>query len=342
MIRENGNVLIIADDRKFLGGIVRIIEKTTAAGVKLSVESVPFDLAAVKIKNKTPDAIIIDGDRWEKEKVADYIRKLMPKFFRPVIVCTVQHNSNYGFMNAGAMDVILKPEEDAELFSTRICQSLNRLLKKTADDLKLQAKIQTRNQGSIIAIGGSTGSTQALPVILEKLQGQYDLPPIVAVLHMPETYTKIYAEQLDKTTSFNVIEAKSGLYLKNNMVVIAKGGEHLRVFNDKEGYFITSEPGVKVSGHCPSVNVLFDSVAYCGKHKAVGVILTGMGSDGAAGMLNMKKMGSFTIGQDEESSVVYGMPRAAFENGSVRRQMSLDNIAGEIMLDLKLITKEAK
>jgi hypothetical protein len=115
--------------------------------------------------------------------------------------------------------------------------------------------------------------------------------------------------------------ATSGLYLKNNMVVIAKGGEHLRVFHDKEGYFVTSEAGVRVSGHCPSVNVLFDSVAYCGKNKAVGVILTGMGADGATGLLNMKKMGSYTIGQDEASSVVYGMPRAAFENGSVRRQI---------------------
>ena len=342
MIHENGRVLIISDDRKFLGGIVRIIEKTTAAGVRLSIESVPFDLAPVSIKNKTPDVVIIDGDRWEKEKVADYIRKLMPKFFRPIIVCTVQHNSNYGFMNAGAMDVVLKPEEDADLFSTRICRSLNRLLKKTADEMQMRIKIQNRDQGCIIAIGGSTGSTQALPVILEKLQGQDGLPPIVAVLHMPETYTKIYAEQLNRTTDLDVTEARSGLYLKNNMVVIAKGGEHLRVFHDKEGYFVTSEPGVKVSGHCPSVNVLFDSVAYCGKQKAIGVILTGMGSDGAAGLLNMKKMGSFTIGQDEESSVVYGMPRAAFENGSVRRQMSLEKIAGEIMLELKMIKKEVK
>jgi two-component system chemotaxis response regulator CheB len=244
-------------------------------------------------------------------------------------------------MNAGAMDVIMKPYEDAERFSSRICESLNRLLRKTAGEQKLKEALIRRDQGCIVAIGGSTGSTQALPVVLEKL-GSGDTPPIVAVLHMPEKYTNIYAQQLDKSTRFDVVEAKSGLYLKNNMVVIAKGGEHLRVFHDKDGYFVTSEAGVRVSGHCPSVNVLFDSVAYCAKSKAVGVILTGMGSDGAAGMLNMKKMGCYTIGQDEASSVVYGMPRAAFENGSVRRQMSLENIAGEIMLDLKLINKEEK
>jgi predicted RecA/RadA family phage recombinase len=133
-----------------------------------------------------------------------------------------------------------------------------------------------------------------------------------------------------------------GLYLKNNMVVIAKGGEHLRVFSDKEGYFVTSEEGIKVSGHCPSVDVLFDSAAYCGKKNALGVILTGMGSDGAAGLLNMRKMGAVTLGQSREGCVVYGMPRAAFENGSVKRQVSLERMAGEIELRLKTMDKEGE
>ena len=340
MIRESGKILIIADDRRFASGIVKIIEGMTEKGVKLAVEICSFELGAKNVKAGMPDTVIIDGDRWDKETVIKYIRTMMPRFFRPLIVCTMLHNSNYGFMNAGAMDVIMKPDQDADLFATRLCQSLNRLLKKSAQDLHAHMKIQAKTQGSIIAIGGSTGSTQALPVVLEKLTG--DIPPIAAVLHMPEKYTAIYAEQLDRSTRFSVVEAKSGLYLKNNTVVIAKGGEHLRVFHDKEGYFVTSEPGVKVSGHCPSVDVLFDSVAYCAKTKAVGVILTGMGSDGASGMLNMHKMGCRTIGQDEASSVVYGMPRAAFENGSVGRQMSLENIAGGIMLELKHIGKEEK
>ena len=103
---------------------------------------------------------------------------------------------------------------------------------------------------------------------------------------------------------------------------------------------MTSETGVRVSGHCPSVDVLFDSVAYCGKDRAVGVILTGMGADGAAGMLNMKKMGAVTIGQNEKSCVVYGMPRAAFENGGVKRQVSLERIAGEVELRLREMDKE--
>ena len=338
MIRENGKILVIADDRNFSFRLLKIIESVAKADLK--IQTCAFEQGQSALKMFKPDVIVLDGDRGSKDDVCEYIRKLMPKYYRPIIVCTVVHNSNYGFMNAGAMDVVMKPDEDEEMFCTRICQSLNRLLKKTADEQKVIQILQKSKQGSIIAIGGSTGSTQSLPVILEKLTG--DIPPIVAVLHMPETYTQIYADQLNKTTRFEVVEAKSGLYLKNNMVVIAKGGEHLRVFHNNEGYFVTSEAGVRVSGHCPSVNVLFDSVAYCGKNKAVGVILTGMGSDGASGMLNMKKMGSYTIGQDEASSVVYGMPRAAFENGSIRRQMSLENIAGEIMLDLKLIDKEGR
>lgn len=339
MIKESGKILIITDDRRFLSVVLKTIEKQTASGVKLTLENCSFELGARTLKTSLPDVIIVDGDRWEKGKTADYIRRLMPRFYKPLMVCTAQHGSNYGFMSAGAMDVLIKPEGDAELFSTRLCQSLNRMFKKNAADLHTHMRIQTKHQGTIIAIGGSTGSTQALPVVLENIQGDV-IPPIVAVLHMPETYTKIYAEQLDKSTRFKVVEAKSGLYLRDNTVVIAKGGEHLRVFHDKDGYFVTSEPGVKVSGHCPSVDVLFDSVAYCAKTKAVGIILTGMGSDGASGMLNMCKMGCYTIGQDEESCVVYGMPRAAFENGSVRRQVSLEKIAGEMMLDVKLINKE--
>ena len=341
MIRQSGKILVITDDRAFLALLKKTVESQTQQGVKVVLESCSFELGAKMIGTCLPNVIIVDGDRWDKDITAQYIRKLMPRYSRPLLVCTCHHNSNYGFMSAGAMDVVSKQAGDSELFGKRLCQSLNRLFAKEQEDRQTHMKILPGRQGNIIAIGGSTGSTQALPVVLEKL-GSGDTPPIVAVLHMPEKYTNIYAQQLDKTTRFDVVEAKSGLYLKNNMVVIAKGGEHLRVFHDKDGYFVTSEAGVRVSGHCPSVNVLFDSVAYCAKSKAVGVILTGMGSDGAAGMLNMKKMGCYTIGQDEASCVVYGMPRAAFENGSVRRQMSLENIAGEIMLDLKLINKEEK
>ncbi|WP_028505084.1 chemotaxis protein CheB [Ruminococcus sp. FC2018] len=338
MIKGKGKILIIADDQRFTSVIQELVKKQSCSD--LVIETCLLPQGKNSVKETMPDVIIMDGDRYSKEKTAEYIRNLMPKYSRPLIVCTVKHNSNYGFMSAGASDVVMKPEEDSELFSSRLCSSLERLLKKGYVASTAPVSHLGHRLGKLIAIGGSTGSTQALPVILEGLKG--DMPPIVAVLHMPREYTRIYAQQLDKTTRFDVVEAHSGLYLKNNMVVIAKGGEHLRVFSDKEGYFVTSEEGIKVSGHCPSVDVLFDSVAYCGKKNALGVILTGMGSDGAAGLLNMRKMGAVTLGQSREGCVVYGMPRAAFENGSVKRQVSLERMAGEIELRLKTMDKEGE
>ena len=185
----------------------------------------------------------------------------------------------------------------------------------------------------IIAIGGSTGATEALPTVLAGMN--IHTPPIICTIHMPEGYPAIYAERINKQLKIEVREVKDGLYLKRGMAVIAQGSRHMRIYKDKNGYFVTSEAGPKVSGHCPSVDVMFESCAYCAKDNAIGVILTGMGDDGATGLLTKKKAGAFTIGQDEASSLVYGMPKAAFELGAVDVQTSLDNISYEIYKRLK-------
>lgn len=274
----------------------------------------------------SPDYVLLDGDC--QNNMDDYIISLAPRYSVPIIYLTIQHNNKYPMMQAGAIDVVYKPDgtpSDNERFQKRFTESIQRLEKARANSV---VHIPAINTSGIIAIGGSTGSTEALKAILKDLR--HDLPPVVAVLHMPAGYTRIYAEQLCTETGHKVVEAKSGLYLSQGMVVIAQGGQHLRLFRDKKGYFVTSEAGVKVSGHCPSVDVLFDSVAYSAKRNAIGVILTGMGCDGAKGMLNMKKMGAYNIGQNAESSIVYGMPKAAYENGSVSKQCPLDKIAQEI------------
>lgn len=274
----------------------------------------------------SPDYVLLDGDC--QNNMDDYIISLAPRYSVPIIYLTIQHNNKYPMMQAGAIDVVYKPDgtpSDNERFQKRFTESIQRLEKARVNSV---VHIPAINTSGIIAIGGSTGSTEALKAVLKDLR--HDLPPIVAVLHMPAGYTRIYAEQLCTETGHNVVEAKSGLYLSQGMVVIAQGGQHLRLFRDKKGYFVTSEAGVKVSGHCPSVDVLFDSVAYSAKRNAIGVILTGMGCDGAKGMLNMKKMGAYNIGQNAESSIVYGMPKAAYENGSVSKQCPLDKIAQEI------------
>lgn len=317
-------ILVITDNRRFASLCGKVLGE---AGFCAD------DLFASDLKNGrksvisvSPDFILLDVDCGEN--MAEYIIRLVPRYSVPLIVCTALHNNKYPMMQAGAIDVVYKPADggaDIEKFSAGLVNSVKRL-----EAAKPLARTHTPavNLSQVIAVGGSTGSTEALRTVLKGLRK--DIPPVVAVLHMPEGYTAIYAKQLDAETGHTVVEAKTGQYLRPGMVIIAAGGRHLRLFRDKKGYFVTSEPGVRVSGHCPSVDVLFDSVAYCAKENAVGVILTGMGSDGAEGMLNMKKMGAYNIGQDEESSVVYGMPKTAFENGAVTKQCPLEEIADEI------------
>lgn len=283
-----------------------------------------------------PELVILNADADVSIDMADYIVKLAPKYAVPIIVVTEQLNLRYAMISAGAVDVIRfhrNTDENGGKFMSRLAGSI-----QSAASAVKENKIHVlAGSSGIIAIGGSTGSTNALPEILKRLKP--DCPPVVCVLHMPEGYTGIYAKQLDSFLDLNVCEAKSGMYVSQGQVIIAAGAKHLRVFRDKKGYFITSESGVRVGGHCPSVNVLFDSVAYAAKSNAVGVILTGMGRDGADGMLNMKKMGAYNIAQDESSSVVYGMPKAAYELGAVNIRCPLEEIGDKINVYLKIKEK---
>ena len=180
----------------------------------------------------------------------------------------------------------------------------------------------------LVAIGASTGGTEALVALLGKLKPT--MPGIVVVQHMPPIFTEMFAERLNRDLPFEVCEAKDNMTIKQGGVYIAPGDRHLTVKKTAGGYATALGDSEKVGGHCPSVNVLFHSVAKVAGAAATGVILTGMGSDGAEGMLEMRRQGAFTIGQDEKSSVVYGMPRRAFELGAVIRQAPLSDIAGII------------
>ena len=179
----------------------------------------------------------------------------------------------------------------------------------------------------VIAIGASTGGTEATLTVLKDLPP--DTPGIVVVQHMPEGFTKMYAERLDRLCHMRVKEAKSGDAIVRGQVLIAPGGElQTKVVRQGSGFAVSCAPGDKVSGHRPSVDVLFTSVAETVGKNAVGIIMTGMGRDGADGLLKMKKNGAFTIGQDKESCIVYGMPMVAQNIGAVEVQASCENIAG--------------
>ncbi|MFA5527170.1 MAG: CheB methylesterase domain-containing protein [Peptostreptococcales bacterium] len=184
----------------------------------------------------------------------------------------------------------------------------------------------------VIAIGASTGGTNAIYDILKEFENA-ELPGIVIVQHMPPVFTALYAERLNKNCIFDVKEATDGDEITPGKVLIAPGGFHMMVEKKGSQYFIRTQKGLeedKVNGHCPSVDVLFHSIAKEVGKKAIGVLLTGMGKDGAQGLLAMRNKGAMTIGQDEKTSIVYGMPKAAYEIGAVTKQLPLESIAREL------------
>jgi len=184
----------------------------------------------------------------------------------------------------------------------------------------------------IIAIGASTGGTEATAEILRQLPE--DIPGILVVQHMPVGFTKMYADRLNKICKFTVQEAQNGDRVKQGQALIAAGDKHMTLEKDFKGYYVKCAAGEKVSGHCPSVDVLFRSVAKTAGKDAMGIILTGMGKDGAAGLLEMRNKGSYTIGQDKQSCVVYGMPMVAFDIGAVEKQAPCQSIARLIIQKL--------
>lgn len=195
-----------------------------------------------------------------------------------------------------------------------------------------------KTEPTVIAIGASTGGTEAILEVIRNLPAA--MPGIVIVQHMPPVFTAMYAQRLNGLCQMEVREAKNMDRVHPGLVLIAAGGFHMRLFKDAGGYYIKSQPGEKVSGHCPSVNVLFESVAKTAGKDAIGVILTGMGADGAQYLLSMRRAGAYTIGQDKDSSIVYGMPMEAYKLGAVSQQLPLTQIAGELVRQVQLRRKK--
>ena len=182
--------------------------------------------------------------------------------------------------------------------------------------------------GRIVAIGASTGGTEAIFEVVKRFRR--DIPGVVIVQHMPPGFTKMYAERLNNQCEVAVKEAVSGDQVLQGQVLIAPGDRQMKLVKVGDVYQVECRGEEKVSGHCPSVDVLFKSVAKVAGDKAIGVILTGMGGDGAQGLLEMRNAGALTIGQNEASCVVYGMPKVAYDIGAVQSQLDLTAIAGKV------------
>ena len=182
-----------------------------------------------------------------------------------------------------------------------------------------------KDRNLMVAIGASTGGTEAIASVIKEFGT--DIPGVVIVQHMPAGFTQMYAKRLDDQCRVRVKEAETGDVVLPGQVLIAPGGDrHMRVVKVGNQYQVECKAGPKVNGHCPSVDVLFDSVAKVVGNRALGIILTGMGGDGAKGLLAMKEAGAKTIGQDESTCVVYGMPKVAYDLGAVQYQEKLGDI----------------
>jgi two-component system chemotaxis response regulator CheB len=194
--------------------------------------------------------------------------------------------------------------------------------------------------GRLLVVGSSTGGVEALSELISHLPA--NCPPTAIVQHMPPGFTASLAARLDRLYAPKVVEAYDGAPLEAGRIYVAPGGgKHLEV-QDHQGLRCCLRAGSPVSGHSPSVDVLFSSAAQVAKSRAIGVILTGMGRDGAQGLLAMRQAGAQTIGQDEASSLIYGMPRAAFEVGAVERQLPLDRIANAVLVMTNLRGRQGR
>ncbi|MEA4920760.1 MAG: chemotaxis response regulator protein-glutamate methylesterase [Clostridiaceae bacterium] len=299
----------------------------------------PFD-ARDKILKYNPDVITCDVEM-PKMNGIEFVRRLLPQYPVPVIVVSGVSNAVFDALSAGAVDFVAKPDKSSPKSVEAVINDLIGKI-KIASKARVGHIVSSRegkpgiskinSDGRIIGIGASTGGTEAIFQVLKQLPET--IPGIVIVQHIPPVFSAMFAERMNVQTPLHVSEAKDGDFVEQGHVFIAPGDKHMRVRRVGGKYRIELSTGEKVNGHCPSVDVLFESMATsCGKN-AVGVILTGMGRDGASGLLNMRKQGATTIGQDEKSSIVYGMPKIAWEIGAVQKQFALEDVSDAIVASL--------
>ena len=306
-----------------------------------------FD-AERKIPLLKPDVVTLDVEM-PMINGMEFVKKLLPKHPVPVILVSSLNLNVFEALSAGAVDFVKKPDMSS---SNTASTFLNTLISKIFIASRAVIKVPVsppaltepgksamgktafslNASNTIIAIGASTGGTEATLQVLKDLPA--DTPGIVVTQHMPEGFTKMYADRLNRLCAMSVKEAKSGDAIERGQVLIAPGDLQMKVVKTGSRYTVNCYSGEKVSGHRPSVDVLFQSVADTAGASSVGIIMTGMGRDGASGLLSMRKKGAFTIGQDAESCVVYGMPMVAYNIGAVTRQVSCSGIAGVLMKHL--------
>lgn len=324
-------VLIVDDSVVFREVLSRGI--STDEGIEVVATAFDAYDARDKIIEHHPDVMILDIEMPRMNGI-EFLQKLLPQYPMRVIVTSSANNFVFDALKSGAVDFVPKPGSDTgtnmksyinELIIKIKTASIAKLLNSKKESVtKKDHDLIEADKNKIIAIGASTGGTEAIIQVLKTLSR--DVPGIVITQHMPPVFTKMYAQRLNKLLCFDVKEAEDGDVIKPGCVLIAPGDYHMTVKKIGPTYKVKCTEGERVNGHCPSVDVLFESVAKEVGSNAIGVILTGMGSDGAKGLLEMRKSGARTIGQNESSCVVYGMPKVAYNIGAVEKQADLEDI----------------
>lgn len=336
-------VLIVDDSIVFREAISRGI--STALNIEVVGKAVdPYD-ARDKLLELNPDVMICDV-QMPKLNGVEFIKRLLPQYKIPIIVVSSISDVVFDAMDAGAVDFLSKPDARTpngfEIFINELIIKIRGAVNvnlsanlgqipKSGSNRGMEKSVNVRNK--VIAIGASTGGTEAIYNLLKNLPK--DIPGIIIVQHIPPVFSKMFADRLNLQTHFTVKEAQTGDTIEPGKVLIAPGDKHMKLKKAADKYIVETIQGNKVNGHCPSVDVLFESVAKVASKNAIGVILTGMGHDGAVGLMSMRRAGARTIGQDQKSSVVYGMPKVAFEIGAVEKQVAISNIPSVICDMLK-------
>lgn len=345
--------VLVVDDSSLVRRILADILASDSAIEVMGMASDPY-MAAQIMKEHAPDVITLDIEMPRMDGIT-FLQKIMNQHPIPVVICSsVAANGSENALRAmeyGAVEIIEKPRMGTQQFlkesGIRICDTVKAAArakvkpvrarfrvveKKLSADAVIAKAATTRviqTTEKIVIVGASTGGTEALRIFLEALP--QDCPGIVIVQHMPENFTRAFSERLNRICRVEVKEAADGDSVIRGRALIAPGNRHLLLKRSGARYYVEVKEGPLVCRHRPSVDVLFRSAARYAGANVVGVIMTGMGDDGAKGMLEMKETGAYTIAQDEATSVVFGMPQEAIKLGGVDRVYPLERIAGAVL-----------
>ncbi len=346
MIKIKKIKVLIVDDSALVRDILNQGLSMDSEIEVVGTASDPY-VARDKIIQLNPDVLTLDVEMPRMDGV-EFLKRLMPQHPLPVVIVSALTKKGAAItlsaFEAGAVEVVTKPSSDVARGLVAMLADLREKVKIAAntnvsaykvnksqktEKISVNSQALAESTDKVIAIGASTGGTEAIRKILNSFPP--DMPGVVIVQHMPAGFTKHFANSLNDTCAMEVKEAENGDRVLPGRVLVAPGDYQLKVYRSGGVYLVECVKGEKVCGHCPSVEVMMQSVAKFVGSNAIGVMLTGMGSDGADGLVAMRKAGARTLAQDEATSVVFGMPKVAYERGGAEALVPLGNIATTII-----------